>query len=176
MWDTATPLEVGYTVFALCWLPVGLWVVTDALGDLRQVSTRDLVLLARRDLTIDGVGIYLLLLFAGMGARAMWLPPAVDSPTDPGTLAVGFGLILAELLIGTGMGMLAWTRQRVKALNRRAVLWEWTNDERRAAMKGALDAYVDGAVTAEEGMQEMLNARIKAEAKREEYAARSSAL
>jgi hypothetical protein len=112
--ENATGVEIGWTVIALLGVAGCLWLVREALRDLRVAHRLDPLthLLGTTSVVIIGlVGISLSIL-AGIGVRAMLLPPP-PSQVDRGTVLVGVGLVVLGVCQIGIVGVKSW--QRIEA-------------------------------------------------------------
>jgi hypothetical protein len=158
---TASPLEITWTLCALVALPVALWSLGDAARDLwalRKPHVYDLKILAWRDIAIDGLVSYLLIIMAIIGFRAMLLPPPPDVG-DPIGPVLGWGAVGLEIW-SVGIAIwLAWARHEVRRLGHRLLAGERRATELRESYRDALNAYARGDWTAQQAMDAMMATR-----------------
>lgn len=118
--ETASPLEIGWTVIAVLAVLVCGWVVADARKDLttlRRQPDSVLQVLAWANLIKASGIVVALAIMASIGIRAMLLPsPTPTGDPDAGANLSAVGLIVIELILAGISGLLAWTRHRVRTL------------------------------------------------------------
>jgi len=159
--STAAPAEIIWTLCALLALPVALWSLGDAARDLWALvppRAYDLKILAWRDITIDGLVAYLLLLMAVVGLRSMQLPPPA-STSDPFGTVLGVGAIGLEIWAVSIAIWLAWARHEVWRLGQHLLAGEQRATELRESYRDALNAYARGDWTAQQAMDAMMATR-----------------